>query len=133
MAFVRWDPLGDLLVMQQQLDQMSQKPSGWVPPVDLYESEDRYVLTAELPGLRREDVRIQIEDGRLTIAGTRRETPVACEQYHRIERGHGEFSRTFQLPLPVDVDRISADLKDGVLTVDVPKTAEPQARRIRVS
>lgn len=133
MAFARWDPFGDLLVIQQQLDRLSPSPSGWVPPVDLYESEDRYVLTAEIPGLQREDVQIHFQDGRLTISGTRREPPVACEQYHRIERGHGEFSRTFQLPLPIDADRVSADLKDGVLTVDVPKTAEPPGRRIRVS
>ena len=133
MAFARWDPLGDLLAIQKQLDHLSPSPAGWVPPVDLYESEGRYVLVAEIPGLQREDVHIHFQDGRLTIAGSRREQPVACDQYHRIERGHGDFSRTFQLPLPVDADRISADLKDGVLTVDVPKVDEPPTRRIRVS
>lgn len=133
MAFARWDPIGDLLAVQQQLDRLSPRPAGWVPPVDLYESEDRYVLTAEIPGLRREDVQIHVQDDRLTITGMRRERPVVCEQYHRIERGHGEFSRTFQLPHPVDVGRISADLKDGVLTVHVPKIPDTPARRIRVS
>src|SRR5262245_46359368 len=62
MAFARWDPLGDLLAMQQQLDRVSPSPSGWIPPVDLFENADRYVLTAEIPGLRREDVHIQVHD-----------------------------------------------------------------------
>ena len=90
-------------------------------------------MTAELPGLKREDVQIQIQEGRLTLSGARPERSIACEQYHRIERGHGEFSRTFHLPLPISQDAITADLKEGVLTVVVPKTSDPTPRRIRVS
>ena len=108
-------------------------PSGWLPPVDLHETDDRYVLTAEVPGLQRDDVRIQVEDGRLTLSGRRRERSIPCEQFHRVERGHGDFTRTFQLRQSVDVARITADLKDGVLTVDIPKTPEAAPRRIRVS
>jgi HSP20 family protein len=133
MAFAGWDPLGELLAIQKQLDHLSPSPAGWVPAVDLYENADRYVLTAEIPGLQREDIQIHFHDGSLTIAGSRREPSIACEQYHRIERGHGNFSRTFHLPMPVDADRISADLKDGVLTVDVPKIEDPPTRRIQVS
>jgi HSP20 family protein len=132
-AFARWDPIGDLLALQQHLDRLNRGPAQWSPPIDLYETADRYVLTAEVPGLRREDVRIQVQDGRLTISGVRREHAQPCEQYHRVERGHGEFNRTFQLPEPVDVDQIAADLHDGVLTVDVPKVPDSPARRIRVS
>jgi HSP20 family protein len=132
-AFARWDPIGDLLALQQHLDRLNRGPAEWSPPIDLYETADGYVLTAEVPGLRREDVRIQFQDGRLTISGVRRELAQPCEQYHRVERGHGEFNRTFQLPDAVDASRIAADLHDGVLTVDVPKVPDSPARRIRVS
>ena len=132
-AFARWDPIRDLLAIQQRLDRFAPGPAGWVPPIDVHETADEYVITAELPGLRRDDIQIQVSDGRLQISGVRREGGVPCEQYHRVERGHGEFSRTFQLPLPVETDHVTADLRDGVLTVICPKAAEGSARRIRVS
>jgi HSP20 family protein len=132
-AFARWDPIRDLLAIQQRLDRFAASPSGWTPRVDLRETPDAYVVTAELPGLSREDLEIQFHDDRLTLAGMRRERTSICEQYHRIERGHGSFSRTFQLPVPVDADRITADLRDGVLTVTCPKGAAEAAHRIRVT
>jgi HSP20 family protein len=132
-AFARWDPIRDLLAIQQRLDPFAPGPAGWVPPVDLHETEDRYVITAEVPGLRRGDVEINFHDGRLTLTGVRREQDNACEQYHRIERGRGAFSRTFELPVPVAVDEITADLQDGVLQVIVPKSPDGVPRRIRVS
>lgn len=103
-----------------------------MPAVDLQETAEQYVLTAELPGLAREDVEIHFHDGRLTISGVRRDRGVACEQYHRVERGHGSFSRTFQLPVPVEADRLAADLRDGVLTVTCPKSREALVHRIEV-
>lgn len=133
MAFARWDPIRDLLAIQQRLDRYAPGPAGWAPPVDLHETAEAYVLTAEVPGLAREDLEIRMRDDRLTLSGTRHERPVPCEQYHRVERGYGRFERTFQLPLPIAADRIAADLKDGVLTVVVPKSPEPAPRRIRVS
>jgi len=132
-AFTRWDPIRDLLAIQRRLDRFAPGPTGWVPPIDVHETADEYVITAELPGLRKDDIHIHVNDGQLQLSGERRERVAACEQYHRIERGHGTFSRTFQLPLPVDSDRIAADLRDGVLTVICPKAAEGSARRIRVS
>jgi HSP20 family protein len=132
-AFARWDPVRDLLAIQQRLDRFKPGPSGWVPPIDLHETASEYVLTAELPGLRREDLTIQLQDGRLTLAGSRRDPSRPCEQYHRVERGHGTFSRTFQLPQPVNVEQITADLSNGVLTVTCPKVPEPESRRIRIS
>jgi HSP20 family protein len=132
-AFVRWDPIRDLLAIQQRLDRFAPGPAGWVPPVDLVETDERYVITAEVPGLRREDLTIHMEDGNLTLSGTRRDRDVACEQYHRVERGHGTFSRTFRLPHPAAVDHITADLRDGVLRIVVPKAREEVPRRIRVS
>jgi HSP20 family protein len=132
-AFARWDPLRDLLAIQQRLDRFKPGPAGWNPPVDLHETPDDYVITAEVPGLSRDDIEIQMHDGRLTLSGTRRERGAPCEQYHRVERGRGSFSRTFQLPIPVDADRIVADLRDGVLTVTCPKSADGVMRRIHVS
>jgi HSP20 family protein len=133
MAFPRWDPIRDLLAIQQRLDRFAPSPSGWIPPIDVHETTDEYVITAELPGLGRDDVQIQVNEGRVQISGQRRERDIPCEQYHRVERGHGSFSRTFELPLPVDGDRVSADLRDGILTIICPKTAESAPRRIRVS
>ena len=132
MSFARWDPIRDLLAIQQRLDRFAPGPAGWVPPVDLHETADAYIVTAELPGLNRDDLDIQINNEQLTISGVRRERELACEQYHRIERGHGSFSRSFHLPIPVDAERITADLRDGVLTVTCPKSGDAAARRIRI-
>ena len=133
MAFARWDPIHDLLAIQQRLDRFAPGPAGWVLPVDLHETLEQYVITAELPGLQRDDLQIDVHDGQLTLSGVRRARGTPCEQYHRVERGHGSFSRTFQLPVPVDAGRVTADLRDGVLTVICPKTVEPGGRRIRIS
>lgn len=133
MAFARWDPIRDLLAIQQHLDRFAPGQSGWNPPVDLYETPSEYVLTAELPGLQQRDLEISTRDGRITIAGVRSESTTSCEQYHRVERGHGSFSRTFQLTLAIDAERITAELKDGVLTVVCPKLTSTGTRRIDIS
>jgi HSP20 family protein len=133
MAFARWDPIRDLLAIQQRLDRFAPAPTGWIPPIDVHETADDYIITAELPGLSRDDIDIQVHDGRVQISGRRRQRDVPCEQYHRVERGHGTFSRTFELPLPVTRDGVSADLRDGVLTVVCPKAKEGGAHRIVVS
>ena len=132
MAFGRWDPIRDMLAIQQRLDRFAPGPAGWVPAVDLHETPDHYVITAELPGLTREHLHIEMLDGRLTLSGVRPEREPTAEQYHRVERGHGSFSRSFQLPLPVDTEHITADLHEGVLTVTCPKAPDP-TRRIPVS
>lgn len=133
MAFARWDPLRDLLAIQQRLDRVAPGPAGWQPPVDLYETADAYVVTAELAGIERDDIEIQTGEGRLTLSGARRERALACEQYHRIERGHGSFQRSFQLPMPIDSSAVTADLKDGVLTIRCPKLPSASARRISIT
>jgi HSP20 family protein len=136
-AFTRWDPLRDLLALHQQLGHLvGADAPGWTPPVDLYETPHEFVLTAELPGLRRDQIEIQAEENRILIRGARTATPdreIPCEQYHRVERGHGHFSRAFALPEPIEVERITADLKDGVLTVTLPKAADRGTRRIEVT
>ena len=133
-AFARWDPLRDLLALQERFERLADAgASGWTPPVDLYETADRFVLTAELPGLTREDIDIQVHDGTLTLQGRRKEAPVPCEQYHRVERGHGAFARRFALPSAVAADHITADFRDGVLTIVIPKSPAAIPRRIEVS
>lgn len=136
-AFTRWDPLRDLLALHDQLGQLvgSDAP-GWTPPVDLYETANEYVLTAEVPGLVREQIDIQAEDNRIVVRGERNVGPDAdlpCEQYHRIERGHGRFSRAFSLPETIDVEAVTADLKDGILTVTIPKATARTTRRVTVA
>src|SRR5262249_34878916 len=120
-ALTRWDPLRDLLALHEHFGQLvGTDAPGWTPPVDLYETASEFVLTAELPGLAPYCIEIHAEDNRIVIRGERTgEAP--CEQYHRVERGHGRFSRTFVLPEPIDVDAITADLQDGLLTVTIPK------------
>ena len=136
-AFTRWDPLRDLLALHEQLGHLvGTDAPGWTPPVDLYETAAEFVLTAELPGLTRDQVEIHAEDKRVVIRGARVAGPdrdIPCEQYHRVERGHGRFSRAFSLPEPINVDGITADLKDGILTVIIPKSDDRVARRIDVS
>jgi HSP20 family protein len=133
MAFARWDPIRDLLAIQQRLDRFAPGPAGWTPPVDLLETADQYIVVAELPGVSREDLHISMhDDGRLTLAGMRREPERPGDEFHRVERGHGSFSRTFHLPVPVDADRITADLRDGVLTVTCPKASDA-GRRINIT
>ena len=133
MAFTRWDPFRDLLALQEQIGQIvGTDAPGWTPPVDLYETAGAFVLTAELPGLTREDIDIHAEETRIVIRGERG-GHVPCEQYHRVERGHGRFSRAFLLPEPVDVEAVSADLKDGLLTITIPKAGGRGARRVDVA
>ena len=133
MVYARWDPFRDLIRIQHGLERLaSHGPQGWAPAVDLCETNDAYVFTAELPGLSREQVRIDVHDNRLTMQG-RREARQSCEQYHQVERGHGEFLRTFVLPHPVDGEAVTADLVDGVLTITVTKLPVEAAPRVVVS
>jgi HSP20 family protein len=118
-----WDPMRDLLTMQERLESLfGRSTPGWVPPVDLAELPDRYVLTVEVCGLGREDVKIDFRDQVLTIRGERPQQ-TCPERYQQLERGQGPFSRTFRFSAPVAADAISADLVDGVLTIALPKQA----------
>ena len=136
-AFTRWDSLRDLLALHEQLGQLvGTDAPGWTPPVDLYETAHEFVLTAELPGLSRQEIDIQADPFRIVVRGARAAATHAdmpCEQYHRVERGHGRFSRAFSLPDAIDVDRVSADLKDGLLTVTMPKVLDRGAHHIDVT
>ena len=118
----------DLLTMQERLESLfGQASTGWVPPVDLAEIEDRYILTVELPGLTREDVQLQFNEQVLTVRGKRRGPEQCPERYQQLERGQGPFSRSFRFAVPVKGDDITADLVDGVLIILIPK-AEDRGR-----
>jgi HSP20 family protein len=136
-AFARWDPLRDLLALHEQIGQLvGTDAPGWTPPVDLYETAKEFVLTAELPGLARDQIEIHVEESRVVIRGERSGGPgkeVPCEQFHRVERGHGRFSRAFSLPDPIDIEGVTADLKDGLLTITIPKAGDRGSRRVTVA
>jgi HSP20 family protein len=132
---VAFDPLSEFRVWQQRLEQLVAQPgAAWTPPIDVYETHDRYVLSAELPGLAREQIELAVEDNRLTIRGSRPASiPDAGERrYHQVERGYGSFSRTFEFSDAIARDGITADLHDGVLTVTLPKSPPAPARQIEV-
>jgi HSP20 family protein len=129
------DPLRDLRAWQERLERLAtQHGTAWAPPIDVYETDDRYVVTAEVPGLARDQIELAVHDNRLLIRGARPAgvPETATSHYHQVERGHGVFERTFRFADPVDQDRITADLRDGVLCITLPKTVSPP-RRIQVS
>lgn len=127
------DPLRDLRAWQDRMERLAAQhgSAAWAPPIDVYETADHYVVTAELPGLKRDEVDVSVHNGRLTLRGVRRDTSDS-RQYHQVERGHGQFLRTFDFGETISADAISADLRDGVLTITLPKIA-PAVRRIEVT
>lgn len=130
MAFSRWDPFQDLVALHERMSRLGSVDSaGWVPSVDIYETPDRYVLTAELPGLGRDDFQVQLQGEKLVLRGRRPKAHSCCEQYHQVERGHGHFGRSFTLPQPIDPDSVVAELECGVVTISV---AKKPARRIEI-
>ena len=120
--------------MQERLESLfGTAHPGWVPPADLCELDDRYVLTIELPGLRRDDAQLDYDNGVLVLKGQRPPQSCSPERYQQLERGQGQFSRAFRFALPVLVQAITADLADGVLTVTIPKApADAEGRRLEI-
>ena len=143
---VRWnDPFRELHSFQKQMnrlfeDAMAPAPAGregataaWAPPVDVKETKDSLVFTAEVPGFKVEDLTLRVENGVLSLEGERRfEQESEEKNWHRVERAYGRFFRSFSLPGNVDPQRISADLSDGVLTVQLPKREEARAKSIPI-
>jgi HSP20 family protein len=129
------DPLRDLRAWQERLERLAaQHGTAWAPPLDVYETEDRYVITAEVPGVSRDQIEIAVQDNRLRLRGARPAEPMdhGTPHFHQVERGHGSFERSFQFAEAVLTDQINADLRDGVLTISLPKAASPP-RRIQVT
>jgi HSP20 family protein len=143
MALVRWDPARQLDTFESDIDRVfdaffgSRMANGttrrWVPAMDLVETDDHLVLRADLPGLDKEDVEIEVKDGVLTISGERRtEHEDSADGYHRVERAYGRFSRSLSLPQGIDADQAQADFEKGVLEVRIPKPAERQPHRVQI-
>ncbi len=145
MAIIRWDPFRDLLTLREKMNRLFEDvvtargqekefiSSTWNPAVDIYESENQLVLTAEIPGVDEKDVEIKIEDNTLSIKGERRfETETKEENYHRLERSYGSFYRTFTLPNYVDQDKIHAEHENGVLKITMPKRTDLKPRKVKI-
>lgn len=147
MSMVRFDPFRDLAVLQDRMNRVFNDLHGygtrdedalstrgsWVPPVDIYEHDNALVVKAELPDMKREDIDVTVEQSTLTIRGERKlSNEVKRDSFHRIERAFGSFSRAFSLPSTVDVDKIQAEYKDGVLTVKLPLRDEAKPRTIQI-
>jgi HSP20 family protein len=146
MAITRFDPFRELAQMQDRINRVFGDAyrrgdddvlsrGEWMPPVDIYETDNHeLVLKTELPGIKREDIDIRLENNLLTLRGERkRESDVKDDHYHRVERSYGSFSRSFTLPATVNTEKVSADFKDGVLTITLPTREEAKPRQIQVN
>ena len=129
-----WDPFRDLVAIHERIPAHPVGPgSAWMPPVDVYETATGYVVTAELPGFALTDFRIDATSQTLTLSGRRPPPALPNPQFLRLERGQGDFSRTFTFPEAIDVARVVADFRDGLVSVTVPKGGPAGARRIEIS
>jgi HSP20 family protein len=147
MALIRWEPARELNSLQSEMNRLFNTffdtPSGsvansgarrWLPPMDLVETDDHFVLRADLPGLSEGDVNVELEDNVLTVSGERKaEHESRKEGYYRIERASGGFQRSLTLPEGVNGDAIEASFDKGVLEVRIPKPEERKPRKVAIS
>jgi HSP20 family protein len=150
MAIVRWEPFRDLVTMQDRMNRIFDDAfrgvnrggseedwalgGAWAPAVDIYEQDGNLVLKAELPGIDSKDVDVRVENNVLTLRGERKfEYDVKRENYHRVERAYGTFSRSFTLPNVVNTEKIKAEFNDGVLRVTLPQREEAKPKQISIS
>jgi HSP20 family protein len=149
MALIRWEPVRELHTMQNEMNRLfntffdSPTPGNggnggavrrWIPAMDVVETEDHFVLRADLPGLSENDVSIELEDNVLTVAGERKaEHEQRGEGYYRVERAFGSFSRSLTLPEGVNADAIQASFSNGVLEVRIPKPEQHKPRKVQIS
>ena len=144
MAVIRWDPFRDMNTLQDRMNNLfeevnrgsgSDDPSTatWSPAVDIFETYDEIVVQVEVPGLLREDIALNLDNNVLTLKGNRKlDKESADENYHRIERSYGSFSRSFSIPTMIKEDDIKADYKDGVLSIALPKTERARPKEIKI-
>ena len=144
MTIVRWEPLRELGSLQNEMNRLfntvfdTPQPSGstlrrWMPAMDLVETHESFVLRADLPGLAEEDIKIEFDEGTLTVSGERKaEHEAKSEGYYRVERAFGSFSRSLTLPQGIDPEAVTASFDRGVLEIRVPKPEERKPRRIEI-
>jgi HSP20 family protein len=136
----RWEPYRDLARLQDEMSRLfddrvyrTSESVGWTPSCDIYEDEESVTLRFELAGVEPKDVDVRFENGVLTVRGERKlDREEKRENYHRIERSYGTFTRSFSLPGTLDPERIKAEAKNGVLAITLPKKAEAKPRAIQV-
>ena len=147
MNLVKWDPFKELEDVSNRLNRLfSRSPArtesnqemlamaDWTPSVDISETDTAYLIKGEIPGVKKEDVKITIEDGMVTMRGERKqEKEEKNKKFHRIERSYGSFIRSFRMPDDVDESAIKAEFKDGMISVTLPKSAKAKAKAIEVS
>jgi HSP20 family protein len=143
-AIVRWDPTRELDTLQSEFNRLFDTFLGsggrgdvrarrWVPAMDLVETDDHLVLKADLPGMSKDDLNIEVKDNVLTVSGERKaEHEDKTDGYYRIERAFGSFSRSLTLPQGIESSAINADFTDGVLEVRIPKPEERKPQRIAI-
>ena len=146
MNLVRWNPYRELEEVTEQLNRMFGRPAArrengkelltvadWIPIVDISETESAYVIKAELPDVKKEDVKVTVQEGVLTIQGERKqEKEEKGLKYHRVERSYGRFVRSFTLPDYVDDTKVKAEFKEGILNLHLPKSEKTQPKAIEV-
>ncbi|HUB18478.1 MAG TPA: Hsp20/alpha crystallin family protein [Acidobacteriaceae bacterium] len=144
MAITRWDPFRDVLTLQNRMNSLFQEfnrsdadgmsTAAFVPPVDIYEDEHKIVLKLEVPGMKENDLDIQIENNVLTVKGERKfEKEEKEENFHRIERRYGSFYRSFTVPNTVNPDSVKASYEAGILRLELEKRAEAKPKQIKVA
>jgi len=148
MALIRWEPVREIQTVQNEMNRLFNtffdSPAGgngghamarrWIPAMDVVETDDHFVVRADLPGTAEQDVKIELDDNVLTISGERRaEHEQKGEGYYRVERAWGAFSRSLTLPEGVDADAIKASFDNGVLEVRVPKPEQPKPRKVEIT
>jgi len=146
MNLVKWNPMREMETLQNRINRLfdgnffptfslddDMSLGNWRPVVDIYENEDTVVVKAELPGVDKKDIKVDLKDGVLTLSGERsHEKEVKEENYYRKERAFGRFHRSFAVPAEIDPDKIKAEFKDGVLKVEIPKPEEQKPKKIAV-
>jgi HSP20 family protein len=143
-SVIRWNRLRNLSNLQEQVNQLFESAvpntsensalTTWAPAVDIYETENDLVLKADLPEVNEKDIDIRVENNTLTVRGERNfSQEVKEDNYLRIERTYGSFSRSFGLPTTVNTEAIKADYKNGVLTVEMPKRAESKPKQVKIN
>ena len=146
MNLVKWNPWREMPTLSGRLNRFFDDPffnisrfadnselGMWNPAVDLYEKDDHFMIKAELPGVDKNDIKIDLKDRLLTLSGERTyDNEVKEENYYRRERAYGKFQRVFTLPADVDSDKIKAEFKDGVLEIEVPKPEEKKAKQVTI-
>jgi HSP20 family protein len=145
MAIIRWDPFRDMVTLREKMNRLFEDvfasrsedkeftTNSWAPAVDIFETENELVMSAEIPGVDEKDIEIKVEDNTLSLKGERKfEKETKEENYHRLERSYGSFYRAFTLPNSIDPERIQAEHENGILRITMPKRLELKPRKVKI-